>query len=115
MILDVALGIVLGVVTLVVGFYALAWIVNWWSNHWERALLFGIPLGLLVYAAVTDNPAGIGWSGLLLIGAILLDQWRQHREKARARERIEADMVREAREWHNGGDPGTWETHKDKG
>ncbi len=82
MILDVALGIVLGVVTLVVGFYALAWIVNWWSNHWERALLFGIPLGLLVYAAEIDSPAGVRRSGLLLIGAILWDLWRQHREKA---------------------------------
>ena len=106
MILDVAIGIVLGVVLLVAGFYALAWI----SNHGETALLFGIPIGLLVYGVVTDSPAFIGWSGLLLIGAILLDVWRQHKEKARARERIE----REARKWHDA-DPGAWKTHKDEG
>jgi hypothetical protein len=110
MILNVALGIVLGVVLLVAGFYALSWILNWWSSHWERALIFGIPLGLVVYAAVTDDPGGIGWSGLLLIGAILLDVWKQHKAKARARERIE----REARNWHNGRDPAAWKTYEDK-
>jgi TRAP-type C4-dicarboxylate transport system permease small subunit len=105
MILDVALGIVLGVVMLVGGFYALAWIVNWWQNHWETALLFGIPLGWLVYAAVTDNPSGMGWAGLLLIGAILVHLWRQYKAKVRARERIQ----REAQEWHD-----AWETHRGK-
>ena len=109
MILDVALGIVLGVVLLVVGFSALGWIVDWWSDHWEHALLFGIPLGLLLYAAVTDNPDGIGWSGLLLIGAILLEVWKQHKEETRARKRGE----KEARKWREGGyDPGAWETHE---
>jgi membrane-bound ClpP family serine protease len=107
MILDVALGIVLGAVMLVVGFYALAWI----SNHGETALLFGIPLSLLGYGVVTDSPACIGWSGLLLIGAILLNLWRRHKEEARARERIE----REAHKWHNGRDPGVWGTHKNGG
>jgi hypothetical protein len=114
MILEVALGIVLGVVMLVVGFHALAWIVEWWSRNWERALLFGIPLGLLVHAAQTNNPGGAGWSGLLLIGVILWDLWRQHKEKVRARERIKADMVREARKWHDCGEPAPWETHNDK-
>jgi hypothetical protein len=113
MILGVALGIVLGLVLLVMGFYALDWIAAWWSKHW---LHFGIPLGLLLYAVFTDSPSGIGWSGLLLIGGILLDLRRQHKEEeARARDRIEADMVREALKWHNGRDPGAWETHKDKG
>lgn len=105
MILDVALGIVLGVVMLVGGFYALAWIVNWWTNHWETALLFGVPLVWLLYSVVTDSPAGIGWSGVLLIGAILWNLWRQHKVKARDRKRIE----REAQKWQD-----AWDAHKDR-
>jgi hypothetical protein len=101
MILDIALGIALGVVLLIVGFRALDWI----SNHRETAFLFGIPLSLLVYGVVTDKPACTGWSGLLLIGAILLDLWWQHRKKARARERVE----KEAQKWQD-----AWETHKDR-
>ena len=101
MILDVALGIVLGVVLLVVGFYALAWI----SNHWETALLFGIPLGLFLYGAVTGSLAVIGWSGMLLIGAILFELWKQHKKKARALERSE----REAQKWRD-----AWETRKEE-
>jgi hypothetical protein len=81
MILDVALGIVLGVVLLVAGFFSLVWIARWWREHWKGALLLGIPIVLFVYAGATDNAAGVGWSGLLLIGAVLLEFWRSHSRK----------------------------------
>ena len=81
MILDVALGIVLGVVMLVMGFFAFIWSVNWWREHWKNALIIGVPLALFLYAGATDNSTGKGWSGVLLIVAILLELWRSHSQE----------------------------------